>query len=115
MKRTFFYAILEQQATDMDVEVKEFSTWFELVRYFNQRVPKKEFTSVYLGSIYSGDLDDYPSFLTTRSISELSEFVENSAGYKRDLLVFECESYEDAFKHACDLSETSSLGLSNFE
>ena len=115
MKRTFFYASLEQQATDMDVEVKEFSTWFELVRYFNQRVPKIDFNSVYLGSIYSGDKDDYPSFLITRSISELSEFVENSAGYKRDMLVLECETYEDAFRQACDLAETSELGLNSFE
>ncbi len=115
MKRTFFYASLEQQLIDSDIEVKEFDSWFEVVRYFNQRVPKKEFNNVYLCSIYSGDLDDYPSFLITRSISELSEFIENSAGSKRDLLVFECESYEDAFNQACDLAETSELGLNSFE
>ena len=117
---------LEQSELDEDIVEYEFNSKQELknslyeflgVSYTDKKglisVPCIFKNGVYVAFLETSNKkvqEEYPHILITRKPHEILVMINKMPEHDKylDLTVFECESYEDACKYACDYFETSS-------
>jgi hypothetical protein len=89
----------------LDYEVKQ----EEVINFALAYIESKDLTKSVIVCFFVEDTenyrDEYHGILASHSIEMIINFIKSEMNESRELVIFECESYEDAFKLSIDLKE----------